>query len=89
MHDTFEWWANIWVPSLLGAATITVAAVVSHNASRLARQVETSRLEDENRRDAEGARLRLIDMASRDARVLMRWAVEATRPLGWGTPLVR
>lgn len=87
MHDTFEWWANIWVPALLGAATIMVAivaAVVSHNASRLARQVESMRLEDQERRDAEAARLRLIDMASNDARMLLRWTVEAIRPTYWG-----
>ena len=82
MHDIFDWWANIWVPALLGIATIAVAVVavvISRNASRLARQLETTRIEDDRRRETGAAKSRLIELAVRDAQVLLRWTVEATQ----------
>jgi hypothetical protein len=42
MHNIFEWWAYIWIPALLGVATLSVAVgavMVSRNASRLAQQI--------------------------------------------------
>lgn len=82
MRDIFEWWAYIWIPSLLGVATLgvaVVAVVVSRNASRLAHQIEASRVEDDRRRDVAEARHRLFNMAADDARALRRWFVEARR----------
>jgi hypothetical protein len=86
MHDVFEWWAEVWIPAALGLVTVlvgVVAVVVSRNASRLAHRIETMRFEDESRREVEAARLRLAELAGRDARVLLRWVLESIGRRPW------
>lgn len=79
-HDAFEWWAEIWIPSLVGIATVGVSAValwVSHRATVLARAVETQREKAADEREREARQLRLQELALEDARTLNRWIVEA------------
>lgn len=87
MHDEFEWWAYIWIPALVGVATIVVAvvaSVVSWNAARLAHRIESLRVADDERRASEAASERLATMASQEARILRRWLLEEARPGGFG-----
>lgn len=79
---TFEWWAYIVIPSLVGVATVIVSGValwVSHRATVLASKVEAQRAAAEGERVRDSARERLQAMAIDDARALHRWAVEDLR----------
>lgn len=78
-HDAFEWWAEIWIPSLVGLTTVVVSAValiVSRNASVLARKVEEQRVAAETERHQDEQRSRLQSLALEDARKLQLWVVE-------------
>lgn len=87
MVTEFEWWAEIWIPTAVGAATLCVSAValwVSHRATVLAKKVEEQRLAAEQGREVDELRRRLVGMAIDEARLLQRWVIEATRPSGFG-----
>jgi hypothetical protein len=82
-HDTFEWIAYIWLPALIGVATLAVSGValwVSHRATVLAGKVEMQREAAADERAEDDRRRRLQEMAIDDARALRRYAVEAVRP---------
>ena len=81
-HDAFEWWAQIWIPALLGVATVGVSVValwVSHRASVLASDVEAQRVRAAEERADDAARERLRTMALEEARVVHRWVAESQR----------
>lgn len=82
-YDAFQWWADIWIPSLVGLSTVgvaVVALVVSHNASVLARKVEEQRRKAADDRDRSERKRWLQELALQDARVLNRWVVETYEP---------
>jgi len=75
-HDTFEWFAEIFIPGAVGLATVAVtwaAVYATVSANRLAKDVENQRLAAENERSKEASIQRLQEMALSDARVLQRW----------------
>lgn len=96
MHDAFEWWAYIVIPSFLGVATVfvsVVAVLVSRRATDLAGEVEHQRIAAAKERIEDARREKLQAMALEEARVLHRYAVERLRaPIGrmvsqrWGEP---
>jgi hypothetical protein len=83
IRDTFDWWAGIIIPSIIGAGSVIVSVVavgVSMNASRLAREVEKQREAASKERAADAARDRVRDMSVREAKLLRRWVVESRKP---------
>lgn len=92
MHDTFEVWAQIVIPSILGAATLAVSVVavlVSLNASRLAHAVERQREAAAEERAQEASKARLVDMAIREAKLLRLWVLGEHSPRIWGRRMHR
>lgn len=86
MHDAFEWWAEIWIPLSVGAATVflsIVALVASARATRLAHEVERQREAAAEERAADERRQRVQGMALAEARALTRWVMVATEDSGW------
>lgn len=86
MHDTFEWWAYIWIPLALGATTVfvsVVALVASARATRIAHEVERQREAAAEERTADERRRRVQAMAIEEARVLTRWAMVAIERWYW------
>ncbi|GIT80203.1 hypothetical protein LLS1_18720 [Leifsonia sp. LS1] len=69
VHDNFEWWASIWIPALVGTATVLLAAaavVTSVLAIRIARRSDQARLAEEQRasaREAAAALSRFVSLA--------------------------
>jgi len=81
MHDTFEWWAQIIIPSTVGVLTLFISGValwVSHRSTVLAKEVERQREVAAVEREAEAARTRLQDLAIEESRSLYRHVTEAT-----------
>ncbi|WOF23634.1 hypothetical protein N8K70_02840 [Microbacterium betulae] len=85
---TFEWWAQIWIPAALGAATVVVsiaALVASGRATKLAHDVERQRVAAQDERERTERRLRLQEMALVEARALQRWLSEVRHQrIGFG-----
>lgn len=80
MIEVFDWWAEIWIPSALGVATVVVAVaalIASARATRMSQNVERYRIADEQRRRSDADRDRLIAMSQKEARLLLRWVHEA------------
>jgi len=78
-HDTFSWWAEIFIPALVGAGTVLVsyaAFVASRRATDVAAQFERQRELNEEQRAADERKRRLQDMALEEARALNRLVVE-------------
>lgn len=78
----FEWFAEIWIPSLLGLATVAVgvvALIISHRATELAKDVEAQREKAAKQREEDDRRRRILDMATEEARTLHRYVVETLR----------
>lgn len=85
-HDMFEWFAQIWIPALVGGATVflSIAALVaSRRATRLAHEVERQRAESERTRSAEQKLTRLQDFAVSEARTLTAWVIVAQDRWTW------
>jgi hypothetical protein len=84
-HDTFEWFAEIWIPAVIGTGTLVATAVavwVSHRATLLSRAVEDQRQLSETARAERDSRERLQSMAIEEARALTRW-VNAVKSRHW------
>ncbi|MDD7930090.1 hypothetical protein [Microbacterium thalli] len=76
-RDAFEWWAEIVLPSIMGAATVLISAVAlisSSRATRLASEVDKQRVEAESARAREESLRYLRGMAVGEARTLAAWA---------------
>lgn len=84
--DAFTWWAQIWIPGVVGIATLVstfVALWISHRATLLAKAVEDQRQLAENARDIRDAKDRLQLMAVEEARAVTRWVNVAARDSHW------
>ncbi|MBQ9915861.1 MAG: hypothetical protein IJO71_01500 [Microbacterium sp.] len=78
-HDAFSWWAEIFIPALVGAGTVLVsyaAFEASRRATEVAAELERQRELNEAQRSGDERKRRLQDMALEEARVLNRLVVE-------------
>lgn len=85
-RDAFQWWAEIWLPGLIGVASIVTAVAalwISHRATLLAQAVEAQRVAAEDSRALREEQERLRVTAVSEARTLTRWANLATRDHHW------
>lgn len=78
-HDAFAWWAEIFIPALVGAGTVLVsyaALAASRRATNVAAEFERQRELNERQRAADERKRRLQDLALEEARALNRLVVE-------------
>lgn len=78
-HDAFAWWADIFIPALVGAGTILVsyaAFAASRRATDVAAELARQREVDDAQRATDERKRRLQDLALGEARALNRLVVE-------------